>query len=116
MTIAWPAVGTGVLPGSYTEAPPENSIRSSMDVGPAKVRQRGTSAPRKISWRQLHTTAQIATMDTFYVTTTSHGSLDFTRAHPRTGSTVNMRFLSPPVYVIEGGLYWIATYSCEVLP
>lgn len=119
MTVAWPAtVPTDVLEDSFAESPPENTIRSPMETGPAKLRRRATSAVRPVSWRQNLTTAQVADVDTFAVTTTKNGSIDFTRAHPRTGSSVTMRFLAMPSYAPAAGTpgRWLVSFSCEVLP
>lgn len=117
MPIEWPSdLPDAVLEDGYAESMADNMIRSPMDVGPPKVRRRGTSAPRAIALRQLLTTAQVANLETFYYSTTSGGSLAFTWEHPRTGSSSSMRFTGPPAISPAGPGRWIASYGLEVLP
>ena len=86
------------LTGSYSETPPDNVIRSSMDVRPAKVRKRTTCSVRPISFNVYVKNADMAEFDAFYVTDTSYGSLEFDFTHPRTKATVKARFTAPPSY------------------
>jgi len=121
MTVAWPSslIGVDVLDSGYSESPADNVIRSPMDVGPAKLRRRGTSMPQRISWQQILASTNVGSLDTFYITTLAYGSLDFTRVHPRTGSTATtMRFLSPPTYSVvkDSPGNWVVSFDCEVLP
>jgi len=104
-----------VLQDGYLEQPPENTIRTKMDVGPPKARRRATSAPRPIKCRQHMTAAQVVTFDTFYVTTLKSGSLPFEWQHPRTGSTVNFMFTEPPSYTPIGAEFYV-DMSLEVMP
>ena len=62
------------------------------------------------------TTAQVATFDTFFVTTLTDGTISFTWTHPRTGAGATLRFVEPPVYVPVGGDYWKAVIKLEILP
>jgi hypothetical protein len=117
MPIEWPSgLSDAVLADGYSEQLADNLIRSPMDAGPPKVRRRGTSAPRAISLRQLLTTSEVATLETFYYTTTAGGSLSFMWEHPRTGSSVFMRFTSPPATSYAAPGRWLASYALEVLP
>jgi hypothetical protein len=117
MTIAWPAgLPAFVLEDDYAEAWADNVIRTPMDVGPPKVRRRSTAAPRRTGCSQLLTTAQVATLKTYYDTTTAYGSLSFEFTDPRTGSTLEARFLSPPAIRPAAPGYWRAAYSLEILP
>ena len=114
----WP----GTLPTSpegpnYQESPPNTLIRTQMDAGPPKVRQRFTSGVRPLSFTWMLTKAQVATLDTFYVTTLFGGSLSFDGlAHPRTLAATTFRFTAPPTYVYLGPDVWRATTPLEILP
>jgi hypothetical protein len=119
MPQAWPVnLPTAVLEEGYSEARPDNVIRSPMDVGPPKVRRRTTAAVYPLFFSQQLTTAQVATLVTFYDSTLAHGSLSFTLEHPRTGGEVEAMFAAPPRIVpwpnADG--YWRADYQIEVYP
>lgn len=90
----------------YAADAPTVSIRTSMDLGPAKVRQRITNNVRPIKCQLTLTKVQVDTLDTFYETTCAGGSSQFTWRVLQTGATVvaaNFRFVSPPKY--SGQLY-----------
>ena len=117
MAATWPAtLPTTLSENGFSETPPDSLIRSSMSVGPAKVRQRTTSGVRTISGMMVLTSTQTGTLDTFYVTTLAGGSLTFNFDHPRTSVTEEMRFTAPPTYTPLGGDYWQADLSWEILP
>jgi hypothetical protein len=115
---SWP----GTLPDFVTidgfqETIPSNVIRSGMDTGPPKLRRRATSAPRPINCTQILTAAQVADLETFYMTTLTGGTQQFTWKNPRTGGAVTtMRFVDPPSWVSAGGGgYYEASYKLEIL-
>jgi len=116
MPISWP----GTLPqtpttGGYEEAPPDLTIRTEMDAGQAKRRRRFTAGPREFSVSFVLTKAQVATLDTFYVTTLKGGSLSFDWFHPRTGAAGEFAFVGRPNYrESDGG--WEAGMKLEQLP
>ncbi len=96
---------------SYEETPPDTLIRTEMDVGPPKVRQRYTAGIRKFSCDYRMTEAQIATLDTFFVTTISGGSVSFDMPHPRTGDNITVRIIGVPAYrAVTKGIYDV---SCK---
>jgi hypothetical protein len=113
----WPAtLPQYVLAANYTEAVPDNSIRSETDVGPAKVRRRGTAAPRPISCQVLLTTAQRATLDDFYNTDTKAGSLTWTWVHPVTRAAATFRFVEPISFSATArGQLFTAALSLEIV-
>lgn len=116
---SWPTtLPDYLMKDALSETLPANTIRSSMEVGPAKVRRRATSAVRLISGKIKLTAAQAADLDTFYSATTQCGSIQFDWKHPRTRAAVNMRFVGPPVIVPYGaeGNRWAASLQLEVLP
>lgn len=113
---SWP----GTLPQlpliqSYKETTPNVTIRTTMDAGPAKVRRRFTAGVRTINVEFLLTSAQTQTLDDFYQTTLSGGSLSFTWVNPRTGGSESCRFVQPPEYISNSG-YFRSSFSLEILP
>lgn len=113
---AWP---TDICPlaGSFKETVPDNTIRSDMDRGPAKVRRRTTANVRGIQFRSLMTAARTAELDDFYVNVTFSGSIPFDYIHPRTKQTVQARFTSPPTYSDrKAGQFFETEISLEILP
>lgn len=114
----WP----GSLPAapqgdSYQEQAPNTVVRSPMDAGPQKVRRRFTAGVRPFTFTWLLTKAQVATLDTFYNSTLSGGSLTFDGLnHPRTGTATTWRFTMPPTYTYLGPDAWKAITPLEVLP
>jgi hypothetical protein len=118
MAAAWPVANLPdyLLEDAASGSFGDNRLRSKMDVGPAKMRRRSTAAPDTFTGSQKLTSAQLGYLETFYKTTLTDGSLPFTWKHPRTRSTVDMRFLSPPTWSPSGGDYWLVNYSLEILP
>lgn len=94
----------------------DNVIRSSMDVGPDKVRRRTTTTPDIVTGSQYLNSTQFSTLQTFYKTTCAGGSLSFDWKHPVTRSTVYMRFVEPPKCTAIGGNIWRVDYVLEILP
>ena len=98
------------------ESPPVNAMRSQMDKGPDKVRRRTTANVRPLSFNLMLTSAEVATLDTFFVTTTFSGTDKFDYIHPRTGDTVEARFTEPPIYGEQEGVLFNTGLSLEILP
>jgi len=117
MAQTWPAtVPTDIHVGSFREELPDNLLRTSMDVGPDKLRRRTTANIRPWTGSIIMTKSQLATFDTFYVSTLASGSLTFTFAHPRTAASSEMRFANIPTYTPIGGDYWEMSAQWEILP
>lgn len=113
----WPAsLPQQVEMTDFQETVPNMLIRSSTDTGPPKVRRRFSAGVRPINGRQLLTKAQVATLDTFYVTTLTGGALAFDWVHPRTQAAASLRFVGPPVYTCLGPDAYYAAYQLEILP
>ena len=114
--ISWPATLYGfILKEGFQEKPPDNILRTNMDVGPAKVRRRGTAAVREFSVQMFFSKALLATFETFYVTTSKHGSLAFSYKSPRTETTLDHRFASVPTYAKKDQGY-IVSFQLELMP
>ena len=99
---------TDFLKGSLNEGFADNLVVSPMDYGPPKVRA-----------SMYFTTAQMATIYTFYHTTLNHGADSFDGfTHPRTGSTSDDWMFSPgqvPTFIRQG-LGYIGNISLDRLP
>jgi len=94
----------------------ETRVRTETDSGPAKVRRRFTAGVRQLQLPLALTEAQMATLDTFFDSTTAGGALRFEWQHPRTGATHEFRFLDPPqIQESNPGLYRL-TLNLELLP
>lgn len=113
---AWPAsLPQDVLLGGYSEAPQDTAIRSAVSYGPDKVRRRTTAVITHVTMKLRLTTAQVATLETFYNDTIQiAGPVDW--IHHRTRAAAAYRFLSPPTFVPYGAGYWSATLEMELLP
>lgn len=102
--------------GSLVEGPPSNTVRSTMDKGPAKVRRRTTANVRSLSFKLILSKADTAVFDTFFTTTTLSGSLEFNYTHPRTGAACEARFAQEPSYSERSGVVYEISVSLEILP
>lgn len=114
--VAWPT-GRQFCPlnGSFQETPPENTIRSSMDKGPAKTRRRTTANVRNISFRLYLSPDNVTVLDDFFVNDTFSGAIEFDFVHPRTGLSVQARFVQNPSYSSRSIGYDVAV-NLEILP
>lgn len=114
---SWPAtLPPYPLVEDYAESPPNTMLRTEMDAGPAKMRQRYTAAPRPITGSVvLRSKLELEDFDTFFVTTLKGGTLPFTwndrNAVPRT-----YRFTAPPSYAFLEPDKIKVTMALEILP
>jgi len=117
MVDVWPVtLPTSPLMRGFSESGEDQTVRTSMDVGPGKVRRRLTAGVRDMTWPFLLTTAQIATLDTFFYTTLLGGALPFTHPDPRTGTSKSWRFTEKPEYRPESATKWSTVLKVEQLP
>lgn len=113
----WPiALPAYPLLDNFQESVPNTVIRTDMEQGPAKVRQRTTAAVRKMSLAYLMSKTQVTALETFYLTTLQGGALAFDFIHPRSNTTVSCRFTKPPEYGAGNGNYFRVAIEMEVLP
>ncbi|MBU1567721.1 MAG: hypothetical protein KJ630_19115 [Proteobacteria bacterium] len=113
----WPATLPQVpLVNGYSEKPANNSIRSKMDVGPAKSRRRISAGVREHKASYLLTSAQLTTFETFYETTLLSGSEKFTWIHPRTKVSGEWRIKALPEWSPLGNGWYGLTLELELLP
>lgn len=115
--ISWPeSLPTAPLLTPYREKPPETALRTQMEQGPAKLRQRTTAGVGDIEVAYLLSAAQTATLEDFYHDTLAGGSLPFAYTHPRKGVEVAARFKKPPQIVSGNGRYFELRLELEILP
>ena len=114
---AWPgALPQELLVNGYSQSFPDITIKSNVDAGPAKVRRRFTAGVEPVSGTMIMTTAQLATLDTFFNTTLLGGSLRFSWTKPPAHSVAcEMRFTEVPSWTKVEGDYEVSL-SFEVLP
>lgn len=113
----WPAtLPDKFLRDGLSEDPPDLAYRSKPMAGPDLLRGKVSADVTKISGRQLMTTAQVATLDDFYVTTLENGTAKFAWTHPRTEASVSMRLRGRPGYTPAAPGYWYVALNVEVLP
>lgn len=102
----------------YQETPPQTQIRTEMDTGPDKVRQRFTANVREYNVQIIIDNSQLDSFDTFYTDTTSGGAEKFDYDNPRSGTTEEFRFVVPPdpQYEALGGDLYRVSFKLEQLP
>jgi len=117
MSIEWPAsLPNYVLVDGYTELMPDNTLHSKMEIGPPKSRRRSTAGIQLFAAKIYLDAATAASFSDFYQTTLADGTLSFDWEHPRTGATVTMRFMGPPVLTAVGGVNYYAQMNMGILP
>jgi len=106
----------------FSDTRQSSVLRSAMDIGAPKRRQRYTAALRSLRWPTILNGTQRATFDTFFITTISNGSVSFTIPDPVDGATITVLFTTPPTWtIVSGGIstvatrLWKAVYALEVL-
>lgn len=84
-------------------------LRSTMDVGPVKTRNRYTKRIDSFSTSIYLTTAQYTTFDNFYTTSLVNGTLAFEFNHPITQALSEFKFSGTPrISSIGGGNFTVA--------
>ena len=91
-------------------------IRTQMDVGPAKLRARYTAEVTLYNFRFLLTDAQVVTLETFYKTTLTFGSLRFHWTDHRLSTTIKYRFMTRPAYTQLRPDLWQTSFQLEQIP
>ena len=104
----WNGLTDKPLLANNLETLPQLTVRTAMDVGPDKVRKRITADSRFLQCTFLYTTAEVASFDTFYITTTNGGADTFRWQHPRTGTEGDWMMVGQPTYqAISDGEYHV---------
>ena len=113
----WPAGLPQIsLASGFEERADSVLIRSSVDVGPAKVRPRYTTEVKRYTVPLLLTKAQVATLETFFTVTIVFGSLTFDWVDQRTGASATLRLTNRPSYIEAGPGYWSTQLELEKWP
>lgn len=97
---------------NFSESPADRVMRSSMDVGPAKIRRRSTAAVRPVRMKLVLNDAQLDTLDTFYE---ANEAFAFDFVNPRTSVTERARFTDVPTYSLDQTM-WNVAINLELLP
>lgn len=94
------------------------TIRTEMDIGPAKVRRRMTKSVDNISAVIFVNESQYSDLYYFFDTTLNGGVGTFNFLHPITQATIEARFIEAPSYtpVGSGGIMFKASMKWEVMP
>ncbi len=92
------------------------TVRTDMDVGPAKKRARYTDAIDVYTCGVLLDFAEEATLRTFFKTTLGNGVLPFLFDDPFTEVPSTFRFLEPPSIRALGGRTFRVSMQWEKLP
>jgi len=93
----------------------DNTIRTQMDYGPAKVRKRCTSNVMKVEGSVSLNSTQLTTFMSFFNSNCAYGATAFDWTHPLTGNNCSMRFVSPPKIRPIGGNITEVQMSLEIL-
>lgn len=113
---SWPAFMPSPLLG-LEEQPPDTTLRSAMDTGPAKTRPRFSAAPRDFDgWSCRLSDADKTAFDDWYVNDIARGALSFDLVNPTTKVVESARLKGRPKYILVEPQKWRVTISLEVLP
>lgn len=93
---AWPNLPKPRADGFSEELGKGFVVFQSDKTGADKRRAVTTKAPRTMSFTMSCTATEVATLRTFYETTTHYGVDRFTFTHPVTGATVTAQFVGEP--------------------
>ena len=122
-TPTWPAgIIQAPLRESFSDQGPDLTIASQPDIGPPKVRRRGTAGVRTLSCSVvlLHY-AEKQVLEDFYYRTLLSGTQAFTWPHveretggPGAGGTPALfRITAPPSYRRRGAVGHLADFACQ---
>lgn len=114
---AWPtSLPQLPLVSGFAQTAAGGTVVTEMDVGPAKRRRRYTLERVRVQIALVLTTAQIATLETFWTTTLAGGVDAFDWVSPITRASASCAFLSRPRYTAIGASKWSTEFEIEVLP
>ena len=101
---------------NYGGNPEQSFIRTEMESGTQRQRQRFTAAPHMLTMIWVFTAAQMATFKSFFDTDIHRGTDWFTMdADVGAGiANYNVRFTAPYEYSRLPGAYWQVTAKVEV--
>ena len=118
MAETWPVdLPTTPLSAGYSDVQRDNTIRSEMGYGPAKVRRRSTVNMRDITYQYVMTKAQVTSLSTFYNVTLGGGveTYDYPNYIDTVDTSDELRFKQPPVIQPSGPDFSVRLFL-EVMP
>lgn len=120
-TISYPSSLPPVMVSGASLTLPQQTIRTQMDYGPAKVRRRTSSDVVPVAGQITISASQRDTLLEFYTTTTAGGSLPFLMTDPIRGFVAEFRFAAQPQIRplntrTASGYKLVAQISLEQLP
>lgn len=95
MSVPWPT-GAPQFAESWQEKGNPNTVRTSMDIGPPKVRRRATRITRQITVSFTGTHDQWLAIRTFFNLDCQEGVEFHTFLHPYEGTVQAFRFMEAP--------------------
>ena len=114
---SWPsALQQKLNANDFTLKTGNTLVRSDNDAGPAKVRSRFTDGVDQYDCSINLDIDDFDTLNDFYKTILSNGSLSFLATNPFTNTSQEFRFLAPPAYKPMGGRIFRVTMSWERIP
>lgn len=117
MAIAWPvSLQQKVNQDSFTLNMGDTTIRSDMDIGPAKIRRRFTKSVDTFSVTIDLLFSDYSVLYNFYDISLNGGVHPFELSHPITGVLTEFRFTGPPSFRPMGGGYFKVSMTWEALP
>ena len=107
--IAWPELlPSGLLEDGFAKQPQSSVIRTAMDAGPKKARQRYTAKAVNYSGKQVFDAGELAVFEQFYHNVLADGVLRFNFADPVTGEIAEFRFAADYTASAIDGLFEVA--------
>ena len=100
----------------YSESPKSQVIKSSVDVGPAKLRRRYTTDTKDIKGQMRLSQDQLDDLEVFYFDVLSGGVLTFDLVNPLNGVSRELRFKEQYQADYEGGVYYMVKFDLEIMP
>ena len=107
--IAWPELlPSGLLEEGFSKQPRSNVIRTAMDAGPKKARQRYTARAVGYTGKQVFDAGELAVFEQFYHSVLADGVLRFDFSDPLTGETAEFRFAADYSVRENDGLFEVS--------
>lgn len=115
----WPAdLPQSPISDGYSSTPQDNTIRSSKEAGPQKVRPRFTAVSDTVNMRVVLSTVQTEVLQQFYDEECKFGALPFDWRDFRKPfkPPCIYQFRAPPEYSPLGGGWWSVSLQLNRLP
>jgi hypothetical protein len=113
----WPAgLPQYVEQDGFSEKPANLGITFRTDSGATLSRQLHTAGSDSFTFKMFLTTAQTATLRTFYKDTVAGEALSWTWLHPITGAAATFYFVGALNFRAVGGTNFHATFAAEIRP